>query len=161
MSNLLHDERLPKRFWDKIRVDCETGCWLWNASTDKDGYGHFKYETKVWQCHRLTYITFVKDIPPGLELDHVKERGCTQRCCCNPEHLEVVTHCENMSRASLSNNGRKEIGDFWRSKTHCPDGHPYDDKNTYHRVNKTTGASWRVCRTCNRKPRSKKEKNNE
>lgn len=33
--------------------------------------------------------------PDGLELDHL----CRNPSCCNPAHLEAVTHAENMRRA--------------------------------------------------------------
>lgn len=41
-------------------------------------------------------------------------------------------------------NPDKTHGKFQRRKTHCPQGHPYDEKNTY----RNSGS--RKCRTCNR-----------
>jgi hypothetical protein len=52
-----------------------------------------------------------------------------------PSHLEVVTHEENVRRG--------KGGAHWAAKTHCPQGHPYDEANT--RID-AKGA--RVCRTC-------------
>jgi hypothetical protein len=34
------------------------------------------------------------------------------------------------------------------TKTHCPQGHPYDEENTYVYINKKTGRRSRHCRTC-------------
>lgn len=35
-------------------------------------------------------------------------------------------------------------------KDRCPQGHPYDDANTYWYTNPNTGRTFRVCRTCKR-----------
>jgi hypothetical protein len=63
-----------------------------------------------------------------LELDHI----CRVRNCVNPDHLEPVTHAENMRRSSN-----------WR--THCKRGHLIPES--------------RVCRECanerNRKYKAK------
>ena len=64
------------------------------------------------------------------ELDHL----CKVRHCVNPEHLESVAHAENVRRG----NG----GQNWAAKTHCPQGHPYDEENT------RVISGRRVCRTC-------------
>jgi hypothetical protein len=63
-------------------------------------------------AHRAVYETFVEAVPEGLELDHL----CRNTGCVNPDHLEPVTHAENMRRGVWPN----------RSKTHCPRGHLYD-----------------------------------
>lgn len=46
--------------------------------------------------HEITYEAFIGPIPDGHELDHVE---CQQTMCCNPWHVEPVTHQINMSRA--------------------------------------------------------------
>jgi len=33
------DERLPQQFRSKMRPNEESGCWEWQASLDRDGYG--------------------------------------------------------------------------------------------------------------------------
>lgn len=52
--------------------------------------------------------------PEGMELDHL----CRVPACCNIEHLELVTHRENMRR------GR------WGTATHCIHGHEFTPENT-------------------------------
>lgn len=39
------------------------------------------------------------------------------------------------------------------ARTHCPQGHPYDEQNTYH-----TRAGARVCRTCHREREARRRK---
>lgn len=48
--------------------------------------------------HRASYLFFVGDIEPGYEIDHVQNLGCVSRACWRPDHLEPVTHRENMRR---------------------------------------------------------------
>jgi hypothetical protein len=80
------------------------------------------------------YNLLVGEVPKGLEIDHL----CRKRECCNPEHLEVVTHKQNMQRAKWLNRPEK-------LRTHCKRGHPFDEKNTYWRKDMKWG---RICRKC-------------
>ena len=71
------------------------GCWRWLGSITTVGYGHFSIGGVYYQAHRLLYIlTFEKDVPDGLFLDHL----CRHRWCVNPGHLEPVTHQQNIRR---------------------------------------------------------------
>lgn len=134
----------PRRVWttgeaivEHIEVDCVSACWLWTGSITSDGYGQFGRPSRL--AHRMSYEFFVGPIPDGCILDHVRDRGCIHRHCINPDHLESVTIAENVLRGDSrpAQNARK---------THCPQGHPYDDENTW--ISPSTG--WRGCRTCNR-----------
>lgn len=121
------------RFWNK--VDNSGECWLWTAYRDKDGYGHFAVRKGlVMLAHRFAYEHQVGQIPEGLELDHL----CRVTSCVRPDHLEPVTHAENMRRGVGGINSS--------SKTHCPQGHPYDETNTY--INVSEGQRRRRCRKC-------------
>jgi hypothetical protein len=46
----------------------------------------------------LAYRLLVDDYDPALDLDHSWDRGCRSKACCNPDHLEPVTHRENCLR---------------------------------------------------------------
>lgn len=69
-----------------------TPCWIWQGLKTK-GYGHIRrpYSTKA---HRYAWTLAHGPIPEGLEIDHL----CRQKACVNPDHLEPVTHLENMRR---------------------------------------------------------------
>lgn len=133
------DPRLPQRFWSKVAV-AETGCWEWIASRHGNGYGHFKVGRVGTLTHRLAYTSLIGPIPDDLELDHL----CRNRACCNPEHLEPVTHAENMRRGI----GPEASRERQRAKTRCPQGHPYSGQNLY-----TFPDGRRGCRTCGRAAR--------
>ena len=116
----------------RIRVDVESGCWVWTGPLSQ-GYGRVSVAGRLWRPHRYVYEHHAGPIPDGLTLDHL----CRNRACCNPEHLEPVTLRENILRSDAPAAGHAR-------KTHCPQGHPYDEENTilYRR--------WRYCKTCRR-----------
>lgn len=130
---------MPDRFW--VRVDKESdpgGCWLWVGTIGSDGYGYLIISGKERKAHRVSYELSVGEIPNGLELDHVKKRGCLHRHCVNPDHLEAVSPLENWRRGD-------SLPAINSRKTHCPDGHPYDSANTW-----VSSSGWRHCRQCHR-----------
>jgi hypothetical protein len=119
------------RMLSKIYIDANA-CWRWAREKDRDGYGRVPKSAKYrgTQAHRVSYEVFVGPIPAGLTIDHL----CRVRDCINPGHLEPVTHAENCSRARRNHH----LG----SRSHCKNGHPYDEANT------RMGRTGRVCKTC-------------
>ena len=81
-----------------VRVTRTSGCWLWPGTCGPTGYGVFNFRrdgrSLSTPAHRAVYQALVGSIPDGLELDHL----CRNRRCVNPEHVEVVTHRENVRR---------------------------------------------------------------
>lgn len=74
-------------------------CWIWTAGLSDGGYGHFcvrpsRGVRKQGGAHRWAYEEMVTEIPDGLFLDHL----CRVRCCVRPDHLDPVTHAENVRR---------------------------------------------------------------
>lgn len=127
----------PERFWAKVNKT--DACWLWTGRLDTHGYGEVRTggmkRRRFHRAHRVAYELLVGPIPDGLVIDHL----CRVRNCVNPEHLEPVTNAENIRRGET---GRAR-GAQQRAKTHCAQGHPYDETNTYHRPQ-----GGRDCRLC-------------
>ncbi len=98
----LHSEETRRQFdkhYRKVELTLEqaqqgltSGCWLWQSSSDDDGYGYFRWNGELFRAHRFSYILNVGEIEPGKDVDHI----CNARLCVNPEHLQVVMHAENM-----------------------------------------------------------------
>jgi hypothetical protein len=77
------------------KVDVKPSCRRWRGAATSRGYGLMRFSrSRLVRVHRFAYVAFVGPIPDGLELDHV----CRNKLCCNPDHLEVVTHSENIRR---------------------------------------------------------------
>jgi hypothetical protein len=131
-----------ERFLSKIRFT-ET-CWIWEGSVHTGGYGQFWFDGRYVSSHIFAYILWNGPIPAGFQIDHVKARGCTSKLCCCPDHLEAVTSQVNVLRAdSLPARNIK--------KTHCPQGHAYDEANTYWHMNQ------RYCRICVRNQKKRRQ----
>lgn len=110
--------RILKRFEAKYIPVTESGCWLWIASCNRDGYGTFGIGQKVFRAHRVSYELVYGQIAEELEIDHL----CRVRCCVNPDHLQAIAHRSNVLR------GQGLAATFAR-RTHCKNGHELGGDN--------------------------------
>lgn len=117
-----------ERFWGKVLKT--NACWVWIGSIDSYGYGQFSRYGKLHLAHRITY--FHRYGETSKELDHL----CRNPGCVNPEHLEAVTHAENMLRSSTTSR-----------RTHCFRGHAFTPISTGLYVH-PGGKKVRYCRIC-------------
>lgn len=83
-----------ERIEANIEYDTNGGCWLWGGTLDAYGYGLINYQNTKHRAHRLTYSLLRRPFPKELDVDHL----CRVPACVNPDHLEPVTHAENVRR---------------------------------------------------------------
>lgn len=99
-------EDLPEDIRAGIVVNPVSGCWEWTPGGTAGGYGYIYRDGSQQLVHRLVYSLLVEQIPEGLTIDHVKDRGCRSKACCWPPHLEAVVRGEN-SRRNAQDIGRR------------------------------------------------------
>lgn len=113
-----------ERFLSKMRISNVhfyegTACWEYLGSKNKNGYGEF-WDSGRTMCHRFIYEYYYGAIDPNLHVHHL----CYNPSCCNVLHLKQLTRRENI----LDGNSPPAIN---ARKTHCKNGHKYNEKNTY------------------------------
>jgi hypothetical protein len=102
-----------ERAIERVMVD-DNGCWLWSGAFSGSGYGQIREGSRsdgtrrVRHVHIVMWEHFEGPVPDGLELDHL----CRVRECCNPGHLELVTHQENMRRMVLTDAERQRRSEW-------------------------------------------------
>lgn len=90
------DRKTPEeRFWG--HVEKSDGCWLWTGSTTSWGYGHVNWKGAYRGAHQVAWeLTNGSPAPAGFDLDHL----CRTPACVRPDHLEPVSHKENVNRGA-------------------------------------------------------------
>lgn len=140
------------RFWAKVNCKTKSECWEFLAFKDKDGYGRFSIGGNDMSAQRAAWIVAVGPIPKGMHVLH----DCDNPPCCNPAHLFLGTHTDNMSDARRKKRWSKKrpsiTGDNSpkRRMAHCKHGHLYDAENTA-----WSKQGHRICRTCVREATAK------
>jgi hypothetical protein len=123
-----------EQFWAKVDVRGPEECWEWKRRRSHRGYGETRWGGKTERANRRAWLLVNGPIPIGVSVLH----HCDNPPCCNPAHLFLGTHTDNMR--DMAAKGRTA----GQSKTHCPQGHPYAGDNLLVRPN----SSGRWCRTC-------------
>jgi hypothetical protein len=136
------DEKTKLTFlnsFSKNRVITEDGHWLWIGAKAK-GYGRFYSEVtkRSHPVHRLILMV-LELLDPETDLLALHKRECDRKDCFNPQHLYAGTDSNNKYDSIECKTHNQS------SKTHCPQGHEYNEENTY----KEKGI-WnsRRCRKC-------------
>ena len=94
----MYDEGIRSRFWNKVKRGRADECWPWTAAKIWAGYGRFYLERRDGKKRYVTASRLAWElgndcpIPEGLHVLH----KCDNPECCNPKHLELGTHAQNM-----------------------------------------------------------------
>ena len=101
-------------FWQKVDLSNTRGCWPYMGFRKWDGYGwvqrYVNGKPKNMTAHRYAWILTNGPVPDGMHLLHT----CDNPPCCNPAHLRLGTHDENM--AEMAAKGRSNGGHVTKRK---------------------------------------------
>lgn len=133
-------DSLIKRFRQLFTVSDNEECWAWNVAQKRHKYPGTSYRGKYASAHRLSYAIFIGPIPRGVLVMHL----CDNTICVNPSHLMLGTDKDNA--LDMVRKGRRKGPDKYlaekRARTHCPNGHEFNEKNT------AKAHRGRACRAC-------------
>jgi hypothetical protein len=81
------------KFWSRVDVGPLEACWEWiGPISHRGGYATAVHHSKRLGAHRLSWILARGAIPQGMVVRH----RCDNPKCCNPNHLELGTHKDNV-----------------------------------------------------------------
>lgn len=108
-------------FWDRVSKGLDGECWKWTGPVSHSKRGGMAYgridafgEKGVY-VHRVAYwLTHPGVIPLRKDGDLLVRHKCDNPLCCNPMHLELGTHQDNMT--DMVERGRKR----YRGSTETP-----------------------------------------
>ena len=105
---------IAARFWAKVEKG--DGCWEWQGSRQKRGYGLFRIKGRLHKAHRAALMMSGVEVPDGLCVLH----SCDNPPCCNPAHLRLGTKGENNTERHAKGRTvvppRRTGEDAWASK---------------------------------------------
>lgn len=109
---------LEDRFWSKVKKT--DGCWEWQASKDKKGYGCFRVGGRIEYAHRVAYslANGIELLWEGYDSQSSVRHSCDNPACVNPSHLLLGTHTDNMRDCVSRGRKNPAFGDRHGSKTH-------------------------------------------
>lgn len=110
-NRLRHPRPIEDRFWEKVDKRDPDECWEWTAAKGTRGYGELANKPNPpIAAHRLSYIIAHGSIPEGMDVCH----SCDNPACCNPAHLWLGTHRDNMHDMYLKNRRKAISGEQHR-----------------------------------------------
>ena len=81
-------------------------CHIWTGPTSGNGrgggYGRVSVNGQTVAVHLVVYTHYYGYIPGNRQVDHL----CNNRLCCNPSHLDLVSHITNQRRRAKRAKGK-------------------------------------------------------
>lgn len=101
MKRATRKQRLQVRIKRNSRVDEATGCWLWTARVNNQGYPTMSVRLPSREtpytlfAHRVSLEVFKRPPREGEEAAHHPAKCPDHRHCVNPQHLRWASRSEN------------------------------------------------------------------
>jgi hypothetical protein len=91
----------PEVLWSKVDKRGQDECWPWLGWRNSQGYGRFEIDGKSYYAHRAIFAlanpgSVELSAPPSRYAHGFMRHKCDNPSCCNPTHLLVGTHTDNM-----------------------------------------------------------------
>ena len=96
----------PEVLWSKVDKKGEDDCWPWLGYKNKEGYGRVMIKEWSYYAHRVIFNLANPGVialraPKSSDENGFLLHSCDNPCCCNPKHLRVGTHADNMADKSI------------------------------------------------------------
>lgn len=116
----------------------QSGCYEYNGFRNKDGYAFYTIHVPETLGCLLSRVVLAKKLNKTYEDLNKALHKCDNPACINEDHLFEGSQSDNMKDSSAKNRHYKQ------QFLECPQGHEYNEENTYW-YNNT-----RRCKICQR-----------
>lgn len=128
---------LEQRLKDGVTITA-SGCWEWNGSRDRHGYGWIRNGDRTVKAHRASYAVHIRPVLAGETICH----RCDNPPCVNPEHLFAGTMLDN-TRDMIAKGRRRPDKGYIKGTRH-PQAKLNDDQVLRLRAMRAEGATYAV-----------------
>lgn len=92
----------PEVLWSKVNKKGENECWNWTGYKNEQGYGRTWIDGFGYYAHRVIFNlaypnTITLSAPKDTDESGFLLHTCDNPSCCNPKHLFVGSHWDNMA----------------------------------------------------------------
>jgi len=112
---------------------CLSNCWAHLTVPSSAGYGQIMFQSKAWLIH--VYSWWIHNGKPEKQPGYDVSHKCDNKECCNPEHLEYITHTQNVRDGVervrvIKPKKEKKKGDYKATSASYKPGDQSGEKNT-------------------------------